>query len=134
MVDDGHAKYCHRDLGRPHGIWELHIFTIQEQGIPTKINFVPFFHHLMAEGNHTPLRYLSAIDFGNEVWIGKGETMVTTYRFDMQATMQTLENGTPSTTTGLESAYAPFLAAIVIPHQARAEKSATSSSSKTNSP
>ena len=23
MVDDGHAEYCHRDLGRPHGILNL---------------------------------------------------------------------------------------------------------------
>lgn len=111
-VDDGHTRYYHRDLGRATGIWELHIFTIQEQGVPAKINFVPFFHHVWAEGYTRP-RYLSSIDFMNEVWYGKGETIVTTYHFDVKATMQSLENGISSTTTELESLYALFLAASV---------------------
>jgi hypothetical protein len=61
---------------------------MEERAIPIKINFVLFFHHLMAEGNYAALRYLSAIDFGNEVWFGNGETMVTRYRYDVKATVQ----------------------------------------------
>lgn len=124
-VDDGHAKYYHRDCGRASGIWELHIFTIQKQAVPAKISFLPFFHHLMAEGYTRP-RYLSSVDFMNEVWFGKGETTVTTYRFDVKATMQSVQNG-PSGTL-VELLYAPFLIASVIPKQAPTEKSASSSS------
>jgi len=119
-VNDGHATYVHRCHRCRQYVWELHIFTLQDQEMPTMIDFVPFFHHLMIDRmtgeDYLPLRYLSSIEFGNEVWFGNGETIVAAYHFDVKATMQSLENGTSSTTIELESLYAPFLtASLTIP-------------------
>ena len=91
-LHDGYNIYQHRpEMIRREGSlrWTMHLFTIEKQGIPSRINVLAFFNHLTKEKKD--LRYLASIEFGTEVWSGVGATAVTKFGVDLE-TMHNLES------------------------------------------
>lgn len=54
------------------GEWRIHQFILCEGEKPKKINLIPFLKH----ANIYPGYYVASIEFGNEVWMGSGITVI----------------------------------------------------------